>query len=435
MSLTPVLILSYYFPPMGGAGTQRFAKFVKWLPEFGYKPIVVTTDQSASPYAPSRDDTLLDDIPNSAVVERVGEDAELPSFAARVASWIGRAGPVAQRVGREHGARALVTTCSPFELARLGEELKQELGVPWLLDLRDPWALDRFLIWRTPLHYRRELASMRRAFRAADVVIANTPESAAEFGRVFPFAAQRCRVITNGFDDTDFQAPPAIDLAARFDGRCVLVHTGGFQSSHIYPPTGLAAAVKGVINHQRARVDRKGRTPYYLAQAMRALRDAGEPLIEKLVLVLVGNRDPHTVRCFEDAGVSDLVHWTGYVDHRRSVAHLLAADGLFLPLHHLPAGLRSLLTPGKAYEYLAAGRPIVGNLPAGDARDLVEASGLGYLAPASNPGALAEPLRLFLEHWSSGRLPAGRPELAAGFERRELTRRLAEAIGSVVTTG
>jgi glycosyltransferase involved in cell wall biosynthesis len=115
---------------------------------------------------------------------------------------------------------------------------------------------------------------------------------------------------------------------------------------------------------------------------------------------------------------------TGYQDHRTSVRELVEADLLFLPLHRLPPGVRARIVPGKTYEYLASGRPILAAVPAGDARDLVLAAGAGIAVEPDDVAGIAAAIRTFMRQAPSPLRP--RSELVASFARHELSRRLAE---------
>ena len=110
-----------------------------------------------------------------------------------------------------------------------------------------------------------------------------------------------------------------------------------------------------------------------------------------------------------------------FVSHRETVALLQAADLLFLPMHDLPPGVRAGLVPHKTYEYLAAGRPILGAVPDGDARDLLAASGVARLTRPADVDAMAAAIREEVERWRSGAAPSA-PD-AGG--RRALQRRAA----------
>jgi len=112
----------------------------------------------------------------------------------------------------------------------------------------------------------------------------------------------------------------------------------------------------------------------------------------KVEASLVGEDDGSTARLVRGAGLGGLVQVTGYLPHDQSLRWVRWADCLFLPLHGVGAGCRSRIVPGKTYEYLASGKPILGALPEGDARDLVAASGRGYLADPCDPTMIADAL-------------------------------------------
>jgi glycosyltransferase involved in cell wall biosynthesis len=133
-----------------------------------------------------------------------------------------------------------------------------------------------------------------------------------------------------------------------------------------------------------------------------------------------------------EAGQHDCVRFLGYLAHRDSLALIRTADLLFLPMHDVPAGERISIVPGKTYEYLAAGTPILAAVPDGDARDLLAASGQAVLCRPSDAVAMAELIGAAVARWE-----AGEPRTAAsaafldGFERRALAADLAKLFARV----
>jgi glycosyltransferase involved in cell wall biosynthesis len=122
----------------------------------------------------------------------------------------------------------------------------------------------------------------------------------------------------------------------------------------------------------------------------------------------------------------------GYIPHRDSVALIRSADVLFLPMHDLPSGTRATIVPGKAYEYLASGRPILAAVPDGDGRDLLtRAEGLTLCRPADTD-AMAHGLSVLLEGWRRRGTPTyDRSTLIAPYERRALTADLVALLDSI----
>ena len=141
---------------------------------------------------------------------------------------------------------------------------------------------------------------------------------------------------------------------------------------------------------------------------MNILRKKAHPLIQELRIVVVqGQVDSLTLQSIREADCQDVVEVTGYLPHHESVAWLQSADALFLPLHGLPQGNRSLIVPGKLYEYLAVGKPILACLPEGDAKELVLRSGLGYTAdPCDAQSIGASLIRLYEDVLGIPREPA-----------------------------
>jgi len=124
---------------------------------------------------------------------------------------------------------------------------------------------------------------------------------------------------------------------------------------------------------------------------------------------------------------------TGYVSHEKSISYVLSADLLFLPMHDLPPGTRAGLVPGKTYEYLGSGRPILAAVPDGDARDLLAAAGSASLCRPADVQGLKRALQQHIELWQSGgTLPGPDPLVIAQYERRALTEQLAGVFDTVL---
>jgi glycosyltransferase involved in cell wall biosynthesis len=419
-----LLLVAYYFPPDGGAGTQRPAKFCRYLREFGWEITVVT--RSARPthergrWDPE-DESLLPDVEGCARVVRVGTT---PGDVAT--TWLDAAFFEAREVIIRQQVDCVLITMSPFWLSHLGRRLKEDTGVPVVYDLRDPWALDGWQPQRTVWHWRREMETMRRTLATADGVIANTPEAACRIQQTLPeVAASALTVITNGYDAEDFRSAADAPPPNRRRDEFLLVHTGTLHGEVLYAPNRLKALIKRVTQYSPETIVTSGRTIVHLLAALRRLRAEGHAGAQRVRIALVGAADEGTRRCIDESGLADAITCTGFVSHTQSVQWLVGADALFLPLHDTARGARSLIVPGKTYEYLAAGKPILGCLPPGDARDLVSASRWGYVSSPTDEGQIARVLDRMLADWRAGRFEACHREFwVQAFERRELSRRL-----------
>lgn len=431
--MTRVLVVAYFFPPKGGAGTQRFAKFCKYLPEHGIEPVVLGAGADLrNRNAPNDDPTLVAE--TSATVERVPEPTRAPfrlwlqrklRFYLDEDVWAHVASDTAIAMARRHAVQAVVTTLSPYACYRIGERLRAELGLPWILDLRDPWSLDGWRRYRSAWHARWDLGHMRRALTGADFVIANVPQAARAFERLGADPA-RTVVIPNGFDEEDFAG---VEPAPRTDGRFRLVHMGTLHS--IDAPEGLTRNTWSMRRHRQ--IEPLGRTGHYLLHALARLQARIPDLGRRLVVALYGTVDASHRELAARLGVTDLIEEHGYVPHRQSTAALLAADAVFVPLHGLPAGERALVVPGKLYEALASERPVLLALPPGDGVDLVHGLQAGLTVPPTDAGALADALHDLLERHARGAPLRGcaRDRLQV-FTRRHLTGLLASVVEAAV---
>ncbi|MGZ4382966.1 MAG: glycosyltransferase [Gaiellaceae bacterium] len=420
-----VLFLAYHFPPTGGAGVQRSAKFVRYLPALGYNPVVVTGGGVAAGRWTPHDASLLSEIPAEVQIHRLGvEPGESPRTRARAERWLRLRTPFARwwvegavAKGLEVGAETslVYSSMSPFDSAEAAARLAGQLGLPWVADLRDPWALDEMFVYPSALHRRLELRRMRALLGSATAIVMNTPEAAAALLDSFPeLRSKDVDVIPNGYDAADFDgADPARD-----DSLFSIVHTG-------YLHTELrrsSSRARRLLGGSLAGVDIGTRSHVYLLEGIRLALEARPDLRPVLAVKLAGVLSEH-----DRAAISSpLVEPLGYLPHDRTIELMRSADLLFLPMHELPPGRRARIVPGKTYEYLAAGRPILAALPDGDARDLLGACESASLCRPSDADAMARIIVEELDRFRrDGPAPSRRPEEIGQFERRRLSERLA----------
>lgn len=426
-----VLFLAYHFPPVGGAGVQRVTKFVRYLPELGYEPVVVTGPGGATDLWTPVDETLGGEIPPAARVLRLpGPEPERSSgLRARAEKLLEVPSPFARwwidgavELGREAGPEAdvILGELVPYFTAEAAAKLARELGKPWVADLQDPWALDEMWLYPTGLHRRVDLARMRRALAAADAIVMNTPEAVARVRRAFPeLRHKRIVSIPNGFDASDFASPPP----PREDGIFRIAHSG-FLHTELGLSHRRTRRVRRVLGGMPIpEVDILTRSHVYLLAAVERVRSARHDVRDRIEVHLAGALTPADR---EVAARSPAVRLHGYLSHGETVALLQSADLLFLPMQDLPRGVRAGLVPGKTYEYLASGTPILAAVPDGDARDLLTEAGNAFLCRPSDSDAMAAVLEAQVDRWLAGQpKPAPRPEVLERYERRRQTADLA----------
>jgi glycosyltransferase involved in cell wall biosynthesis len=405
-----VLFLSYHFPPVGGAGVQRAARFARLLPSFGYQPVCVAgPGEARSRWAPE-DQSLLGEIPAETEVHRLGGPEPAPLEGWRIPAqrwlrlrepwskwWVNGAVGLAELAGTTD---LIYAWMQPYDSAEAASELSRRSGRPWVADLGDPWALDEMMVYPTAAHRGRERRSMRKHLGTASAIIMSTPEAAARVLAAFPELDDRPVVaIPNGFDPLDFAGEPP----SRSDAAFRIVHTG-YLHTQLGRQMRRRSVVRRLLGGDVRGVDIYTRSHAFLIEALELLLREDAAAAGRIELHLAGVMSPDDR---EVAARSSLVREHGFLSHRASVDLMRSADLLFLPMHDLPDGMRATIVPGKTYEYLASRRPILAAVPDGDARDLLLAAGSAVLTRPDDVDALAEAVR---ELATGERLVAGPPD-------------------------
>jgi glycosyltransferase involved in cell wall biosynthesis len=422
------LLIAHYFPPDGGPGAQRPISFARHLPAHDVPCTVLTRTPPArrGMFDPADAAALAAVEPHCRIV-RAAAAGGMPELLRNLR----QAGAAAMA---ERRPDVVLVTMSPFELWRVAAELGARHRVPVVFDLRDPWALDGVVDYRTRWHWRRELAEMRRMLRTADGVVANTRECRGLFLGAEPaLDPERVAVVTNGQDAADF-APPLPRVAP--GDTLQLLHGGSFLCHELYAHERPLRRWLGRLRYAPEPLRRSGRTPLHLLRAIRLLRARGAAAGTAVRFCAMGQADDALRRCVQESGVADAVELAGYQPHAAVVEALRRSDALFLTLHGLPPGHRSRIVPGKTYEYLASGRPILAALPEGDARDLALTSPRAFVVDPCDDEAIAERLVELHGRWRAGEFcePAPAPGCAA-YERGALAGELAAFLRRVVARG
>ena len=383
-----LLIITYYWPPTGGSGVQRWVKFSKYLPEQGWQPVIYTPE---NPEQLARDESLLQDVPACAEVikRRITEpyaiyrrltggksgqevnpvNAQKKNWKQRLSLWIrGNCFVPDPRIGwvrpslrflkkylAEHPVDAVVTTGPPHSVHLIGRGLKRALGLHWIADFRDPWTEMFYYkhLGLGPAADRRHHRLEQSVLDEADTVISVSPPVRDDFQ-----AKTKTPVvlITNGFDEDDFvdgdrlaAAPTPLSGSASLtpdptrENGCVGALPDLPQKKIRLVHTGLFAADGNPLN---------------LWDALARRCEADPAFRERLEIRLAGKVDTAITEAIRARGLGPNLVDLGYLPHDETVREQRAADILLLPLRREPEYAKVL--PGKIFEYLAARRPVLG---------------------------------------------------------------------------
>lgn len=354
-----VLVITYYWPPVGGSGVQRWVKFAKYLPSEGWQPVIYTP---SNPDMGSVDESLLSDIPAKAeIIKRPifepygiyrkltgskgqikiesnpggdGKKSLLKRISLWIRSnffmpdprclWIGPSIRFLKKYLKEHPVDIIVSTGPPQSMHLIARKVSLATGIPWVADFRDPW---------TKIFYFKHLMLGKRAERKhheleqrvlddATAVVAVSPMVQADFAAMTKTPV--C-LVTNGYDESDYAE--------------AVVPEKGFNVVH----TGLLTAEGNPVELWKILGD-KCREDADFAASFR--------------LTLAGKTDETVLESIRKAGLGDYLTDLGYIDHNKAVQQQRKASVLILPIREEPE--TKAILPGKLFEYLAARRPILG---------------------------------------------------------------------------
>lgn len=448
-----VLMVAYYFPPIGGAGVQRTVKFAKYLPDNGWDPVILTVDGGSHI---SFDESLLSELPPDLLVYRsrifdpedvrgwsrgpssmslserskgpqvvesqepgvILEKAEpgpmarwkgtLSHLYLRIIPWLfvpdSKIGwlPYAGRMGgpicQDHGVSVLFSTSSPITSHLIAYRIKRLTGIPWVADFRDLWVRFPGHKPRSPIHGYIEEWIERRIMQNADRIIANTDVSREVMLETYPtLNPDHIITIPNGYDEADFLDLPGKSVGTRF----TITYTGNFYGN---------------------------RNPRSLFAAMEELLGKRPDVMKNVLFRYIGPPTPFLQSDTWPESLKDNIQVEPYLPHRQSLEALSESDVLLL----IDAPEFNVNIPGKIYEYLRIGRPILALIPNGATSNLLNRTGGAQIVDPEDISAIADALLTLYESSNSqSPIKALDNREVARFERGNLTNRLSRVFDEV----
>lgn len=375
MNKKKVLIITYYWPPAGGPGVQRWLKFVKYLPQFGVEPIVYCP---SNPIYPQTDESLLDEVPNGVTIlkQPINEPYKLAGFFSKESktiskgiipeqkkqslvqkamlfvrgnffipdarkNWIKPSVRYLSTYIQDFGIDTIITTGPPHSLHIIGLKLKQQLGVNWIADFRDPWTTigyhKQLKLTEASKNKHKKLES--EVLNSADTIIVTSAVTKTEFKAL---TNKPIEVITNGYDVTK-------NSTVTLDSEFSLAHIGSFLSK---------------------------RNPEILWQALKELVNENQDFAKCFKLNLVGLVSEEILENIKNYNLTSYVNNIGYVSHGESVIYQKKSQ--ILLLIEIDSEDTKAIIPGKLFEYMVSNRPIIAIGPSGsDVERIVKETNTG----------------------------------------------------------
>ena len=421
-----VLIITYYWPPAGGPGVQRWLKFVKYLPDFGIQPIVYIPE---NPTYPIIDQNLVQEVSNETVVLRqsIFEPYQLASLFSKnktkaISSgiipnqkkqsvldkvflwirgnlfipdarvfWVKPSVSFLEKYIVENNIDTIITSGPPHSLHLIGLQLKQKFKLKWIADFRDPW---------TTIGYHKSLRLSQYAAKkhkklehvvlnTADTIIVTSKTTKAEFQAI---TAQPIEVITNGYD-----VEPVLNEA--LDTKFSLAHIGSFLSE---------------------------RNPTLLWECLQELLHELPNFKTHFELKLIGAVSQEVLDAIKKYGLDLYLKNLGYVSHAEAIVHQKKSQVLLLI--EIDSEDTKSIIPGKLFEYMVSNRPILAIGPKGsDFAEIITNTNTGVFFDYSEKLKLKSVILDFYNQFLEGKLQSNGVGLQK-FSRKNLTKELANLL-------
>ena len=417
-----VLIITYYWPPAGGSGVQRWLKFVKYLQNFDIEPIVYTVENANYP---KEDATLLKEIPKNCKIlkQPIWEPTDLLFWKKKnqqkkdisnatnsgVLSfirgnffipdpkifWVNTSVKYLHNYINEHKVDVVISTGPPHSMHLIAQKLKKKNNLKWIADFRDPW---------TDLYYNKDFKQLNFAknknlklenavLKNADCILTVSNSLKNDFAK----KANRVEVITNGFDDEVLSESTQI-----IDNK--------FTISYI-----------GLLPKQS--------NPKILFKVLNELCIDNSEFKNDLKLNFIGDISEDVKTEIEQNNLLDNTSFIGYVSHKLAIAYQKKAQVLLLLIPNVKKS-EGILT-GKLFEYLTAKRPILAfGSEKGDLSKILEETNSGTIVSYTNKEKLSTEIRTLYQKYKKGNLKVNSINIEQ-FHRKELTNKLSKIIKSL----
>ena len=423
-----VLIITYYWPPAGGPGVQRWLKFVKYLRDFEVEPIVYVPE---NPHYPIIDKSFEAEIPSGITIVKqpikepyqlagifskkesktissgIIKDEKQQGFLQKMMLWV-RGNlfiPDARMLWvkpsvrflsaylKENKIETIITTGPPHSLHLIGKQLKENLKLNWIADFRDPWTKIGYhqKLKLTKASQQKHLRLEREVLETVDHILTTSFTTKKDFSKI---TKKPIAVITNGFDDDEVEE---VVLAEKFR----LSHIGSLLSE---------------------------RNPLELWKALQELIAEKEDFANDFELVLAGKVSESVVASIKEYKLGNYLIEKGYLSHEESLIQQRKAQVLLLI--EIDKEETQGIIPGKFFEYVKANRPILAMGPKGwDVIRLLEETQAGKYFNYTSKEEIKHQVYAWYQEYKSGKLRVNSSaEKIEQFHRKKLTEKLANVI-------
>jgi glycosyltransferase involved in cell wall biosynthesis len=439
--LTNILFIAFEFPPLSRGGVHRPLAFVKYLPVFGVRPIVITLDKNSFPHVYDSygyDETLGKEILENTRLIPVQSDkpprsSRLGQFMSIYFTIHGNETKYWKKGFREavdsavknYNPEIIFATVPPFSVLPLVGEAAKKHKLPLILDFRDAWSQWRTIPYGTIVHYWKTLAMEKKWLSGADAIIATSEQTLNDFKKLHSeIPASNWHYIPNGFDGC-LKNWQAIDTGKP-------VFTIGYVGSFYYSPEARKQMLQPWWKKKGHRMlqfipykqDWLYRSPYFFFKALQQLNKSNPNLARRIRVRFAGKVQDWLKDMIDSFELGEQVELMGEISHTQSLSFQSECDALLITSAKQIGG-KDYSIAGKTFEYLQMQKPIIAFVCEGAQKEVLKKAGTALICNPDNTDQSVENITDLLE----GRISlTPDPEFLKGLSREKLTEQLANVI-------
>lgn len=412
-----VLVIAYYFPPMGLSGVQRTFKFVKYMKKYNWEATVITTGMTAyfahdeslqkeAEAASIRTVRVSATDPNSLlaklgtiklpgelirkIFKRISQTFFIPD---NKKSWSKKAFKFASKLLEEEKFNVIFVTMPPFSAFIEAAKLKKKFNIPLISDYRDLWHNSYLGFYPTPFHSYLHKKMEYKSLKAADKITVTNRRIKENLLNTYKFLTfDDIAILSHGFDPADFESVKADE---KHNSKMILTYSGIFYEYN---------------------------TPQFFLKAFKQLSIEQPDITSNIELHFVGYLGKENKKLIRKLKLEEFVKDHGYLDHKDAVRKLVSSDVLWMMLGKWRHN-ESIL-PGKIYEYIGSRKPIIACVPEGAAKSAAQEYGASFITEPDDIEGIKALIKEVFSLYQQNNLPAPNEEYIEKFRRDYLTEQL-----------
>lgn len=378
-----ILVISYFYPPLGGVGIIRTLKFTKHLPKFGWSPHVLTIKNRDYFYTSLGHDNIPSQVSvhrswnilnNLSIFEggirrlKINSQILVPDA---YCGWIPMTIKSGVKIIKSEKIDLIYASCPPFSSALIGMKLKKQTGLPLVIDLRDAWTLNPYSgHYLLPFIKKLDERFERQVLDSANFIITATEGIKNDYVKKYPSIQYKIKYILNGFDNSDI--PTNITPFNKF----TILYTGFFYGA---------------------------RTPELFFEALNKILESGRIPNDKIQFLWAGPNAPFVFDLSKEYNIDRNIKYIGLISKKDADKLIYQSHLLYFIIGNTENETYNTTLTGKIFPYLASGKPILAEIPSGAASDMINKySNNSYIISSGNSDEIANAIVQCYTNWNSG---------------------------------